>query len=45
MKKVIVDFKPTAFKSYEMLSNDKRVGGLAKRYYEELFDFPPEQWG
>ena len=45
MKKVILDFKPSAFDSYERLSHDKRVGGLAKRYYRELFDFPPDQWG
>ena len=45
MKKIIIDFKPTAFDSYERLSKDKRLGGLAKRYYDELFNFPPEQWG
>jgi hypothetical protein len=45
MKKVIIDFKPAAFESYEKLSVDKRLGGLAKRYYNELFDFTPEHWG
>jgi hypothetical protein len=45
VKKVIIDFKPAAFANYEKLSKDKRFGGLAKRYYGELFDFPPEQWG
>ncbi|HXL74152.1 MAG TPA: hypothetical protein VN963_11075 [bacterium] len=45
MKKIIIDFKPTAWDSYDKLSNEKRMGGLAKRYYEEMFDFPPERWG
>ncbi len=45
MKKVVIDFKPTAFESYQRLSRDNRLGGLAKRYYDELFDFPPEKWG
>ena len=45
MKKVIIDFKPNVWDSYEKLSKDKRLGGLAKRYFGELFDFPPEQWG
>ena len=45
IKKVIIDFKPSAFGNYERLSKDKRLGGLAKRYYDELFDFPPDHWG
>jgi hypothetical protein len=45
VKKVTIDFKPAAWDSYDKLSKDKRLGGLAKRYYNELFDFPPEQWG
>lgn len=45
MKKVIVDFKQSAFEDFEALSEDKRLGGLARRYYQELFDFPPEEWG
>ena len=45
MKKIIIDFKPIAWTSYQNLSKDKRLGGLAKRYFDELFDFPPEQWG
>ncbi len=45
MKKIIIDFKPSAFENYTRLSKDKRLGGLAQRYYNELFGFPPEQWG
>ncbi len=45
MKKVVIDFKPSVFESYGRLSSDKRWGGMAKRYYDELFDFPPEKWG
>jgi len=45
MKNIIVDFKPSAFEGLSALLSDKRLGGLAKRYYEELFDFPPEEWG
>lgn len=45
MKKVIVDFKQSAFEDFEALCGDKRLGGLAQRHYQELFDFPPEEWG
>jgi hypothetical protein len=45
MKKVVIDFKPSAYVNYQRLAADKRWGGLAKRYYDELFDFPPEKWG
>jgi hypothetical protein len=45
MKKIIVDFKQSAFDNFEALSRDKRVGGLAQKFYRELFDFPPEEWG
>lgn len=45
MKKIIIDFKPDAFAEYERWCKDKRLGGLAKRYFQELFDFPPEEWG
>jgi hypothetical protein len=45
MKKVIVDFKQSVFEDFEGLCGDKRLGGLAERYYRELFDFPPEEWG
>lgn len=45
MGNIHIDFKSSAFDSYEKLSNDPRLGGLAKRYFNELFDFPPERWG
>ena len=45
MKEVRVDFKQSAFEDFIELSANKRLGGLAKRYYRELFDFPPGEWG
>ncbi len=44
-KKVIVDFRPIAFEHFERLVRDKQLGGLAHKFYLELFDFPPEEWG
>lgn len=45
MKKVIIDFKQSAFEDFEELCGCPRLGGLAQKYYRELFDFPPEEWG
>lgn len=45
MKKVLIDFKQSAFEDFKGISADKRLGGLAKKYYRALFDFPPEEWG
>jgi hypothetical protein len=45
LKQVIIDFKPSAFDGYSELLRDKRLVGLAERYYQQLFDFPPEEWG
>ena len=45
MKEVRIDFKQSAFEEFAEISADKRIGGLARRYYRELFDFPPEEWG
>lgn len=45
MREVRVDFKQSAFEDFNELSADKRLGGLAKKYYQELFDFPPGEWG
>ncbi len=45
MKKIIVDFKPGAYESFSRLAADKRLGGLARKFYQELFDFPPDEWG
>ena len=45
MKEVRIDFKQSAFEDFKELSAHQRLGGLAKRYYRELFDFPPGEWG
>jgi hypothetical protein len=44
-KKIIIEFKPIALEHFEKLTLDKRFGGLALKFYRELFDFPPEEWG
>jgi hypothetical protein len=45
VKKVVIDFKPNAWSGYQGLLGNKRWGGVAKKYYDELFEFPPEEWG
>ncbi len=45
MKETRVDFKQSAFEDFKELAANKRLGGLARKYYRELFDFPPGEWG
>lgn len=45
MKKILVDFKQSALEDFKEISGNKRLGGLARKYYRELFDFPTAEWG
>lgn len=38
-------FNDEAAGQYRVLASDPVVGGLARRYLEELLRFPPEAWG
>jgi hypothetical protein len=45
LEKIEVLLSPEAQDEFEELLGNKVFGGLAKRYFKELNDFPPEDWG